>query len=84
MPHRVQMQAPGAEQAPSTPRPRSRGLHRFVPFAIFAAVIAAFIGGALEAARAGDYVSAVVPLVILGVIGVGWWRRMRRDRETKQ
>jgi hypothetical protein len=55
-----------------------------VPFVIFAAVVSAFIATALEEARAGDLAGAVVPLVFLGIIVLGWWRSLRREHGRDQ
>jgi hypothetical protein len=63
---------PGAESRPA--------ITRFVPFAIFLAVLGSIASTAIEALGRGDRIGAVIPLIVVGIIAVGWWRAMRRQR----
>lgn len=84
MPHRANQPTTGPTASPAETSAQRRGISRYIPFAIFAAVIAAFAAGALDAAQAGDYVGALVPLVFLGIIVVGWWRSVRRAKGRRE
>ena len=71
--------APPTAQAGQPARASRHGLARFVPLAIFLGILGSVATGAFEALQRGDRVAAVVPLIVVGIIAIGWWRSMRRS-----
>jgi hypothetical protein len=65
---------------PDAPRATRHGLARFLPIAIFLAVLGGIASGAFEALRRGDRLAAIVPLIVMGVVALGMWRSLRRSR----
>lgn len=65
---------------PAPPGQTRHGLARFVPIAIFLAVLGSIASGAFEALRRGDRLAAFIPLIVVGVAALGMWRSMRRSR----
>jgi len=64
--------------SPDPVRSSRHGLSRFVPIAIFLAILGTVATGALEALGRGDRLGAIIPLVVLGVAAVSVWRSARR------
>jgi hypothetical protein len=71
---------PGGQPVPPPDpvRPSRHGLSRFVPIAIFLAVLGSIAAGALRALGRGDRLGAIVPLVVIGVAALSIWRSARR------
>ena len=63
-------------------RSSHHGLSRFVPIAVFLAILGSVASGAFEALGRGDRLGAIVPLVVLGVAAVSVWRSARRRRQS--
>ncbi len=63
-----------------SPAPGRSGINRFVPFAIFLAVLGSIAANAIKAVGRGDGLAALIPLVVVVMVAVGWWRGMRRAR----
>jgi hypothetical protein len=61
-------------------RIQRHGLSRFVPVAIFLAVLGSIATGALKAVERGDRFGAIVPLIVIGAAAIGIWRARRRRR----
>jgi hypothetical protein len=59
-------------------RSSHHGLSRFVPIAVFLAILGSIASGAFEALGRGDRLGAIIPLVVLGVAAVSVWRSARR------
>jgi hypothetical protein len=78
-PRLVRQSPPPAE--PVHP-PRS-GLSRFVPIAVFLAILGSLASGAFEALGRGDRLGAFVPLIIIGVAALAVWRRARRAHRDR-
>src|SRR5512134_1796083 len=82
--------APAGSPAPTAARPSApvrqtapparHGLSRYIPLAIFLAILGSVISGAFEAYQRGDRIGALVPLLVVGIIAIGWWRSMQRSR----
>lgn len=72
--------APPTAQAGQPARASRHGLARFVPLAIFLGILGSVATGAFEALQRGDRIAAVVPLIVVGIIAIGWWRSMQRAR----
>ena len=69
---------------PAEPVHASRsGLSRFVPIAVFLAILGSVASGAFEALGRGDRLGAFVPLIIIGVAALSVWRRARRARRDR-
>jgi hypothetical protein len=79
---RTSPRAPATQSMPppAPPRTARHGLARFVPIAIFLAVLGSIASGAFEALRRGDRLAAIVPLIVVGIVAVGMWRSLRRSR----
>jgi hypothetical protein len=67
--------------APAPSQTTRHGLARFVPIAIFLAVLGSIASGAFEALRRGDRLAAFVPLIVVGIAAIGMWRAIRRTRQ---
>lgn len=63
---------------PAPIRSSHHGLSRFVPIAVFLAILGSVASGAFEALGRGDRLGAIIPLVVLGVAAVSVWRSARR------
>jgi hypothetical protein len=63
---------------PDPIRASRHGLSRFVPIAIFLAVLGSIAAGAFRAMERGDRFGAIVPLVVIGVAALSVWRSARR------
>jgi hypothetical protein len=80
---RVRAERPRIAKYPLPPLPdpiRSsrHGLSRFVPIAVFLAILGSIASGAFEALGRGDRLGAIIPLVVLGVAAISVWRSARR------
>jgi hypothetical protein len=53
---------------------------RWLPFAIIVGLLVAVASSALQSFRQGDFIGALLPLVVVGIIASGWWRSLRGDR----
>ena len=65
-------------QPPDPVRSSRHGLSRFVPIAIFLAVLGSIAAGAFRAIGRGDRLGAIVPLIVIGVAALSVWRSARR------
>jgi hypothetical protein len=75
--------APSARPTSPTSRPTAESrpaITRFIPFAVFLAVLGSIASTAIEAFGRGDRIGAVIPLLVVAIIAIGWWRAMRRQR----
>jgi hypothetical protein len=69
------------QYAPSDPvRPSRHGLARFLPIAVFFAIVASIVSGALESLGRGDRLGAFIPLIVIAIAAVSVWRSRRRSR----
>jgi hypothetical protein len=66
---------------PAPPGGARHGLARFVPIAIFLAVLGSIASGAFEALRRGDRLAAIVPLIVVGIVALGMWRNIKRSQQ---
>ena len=64
--------------SPDPVRSSHHGLSRFVPIAVFLAILGSIASGAFEALGRGDRLGAIIPLVVLGVAALSIWRSARR------
>ena len=64
--------------SPDPVRSSRHGLSRFVPIAVFLAILGSIASGAFEALGRGDRLGAIIPLVVLGVAALSIWRSARR------
>jgi len=65
-------------QPPDPIRSSRHGLSRFVPIAVFLAILGSVASGALKALGRGDRLGAIVPLIVIGVAALSVWRARRR------
>ena len=69
-----------AAQPGMPPTGRKASPLRWLPFAIIVGVLVAVGSSALQSFHQGDFIGALLPLVVVGIIASGWWRSLRRDR----
>ena len=69
-----------AAQAAMPPVERKTSPPRWLTFAIIVGLLVAVASSALQSFRHGDFIGALLPLVVVGIIASGWWRSLRRDR----
>jgi hypothetical protein len=67
---------------PDPIRSQRHGLSRFVPIAVFLAILGSIASGAFKALGRGDRLGAIIPLVVLGVAAVSIWRSARRRNRS--
>ena len=71
--------APSAAARPATPEAPRKVVHlRWMPYALVIGVLVAVGGNALDSFRRGDYIGAVIPMVIVGVIAFHSLRSLLR------
>jgi hypothetical protein len=66
--------------APDPVRSSRHGLSRFVPVAVFLAILGSIAASAFESLGRGDRLGAIIPLVVIGVAAISVWRSARRRR----
>jgi hypothetical protein len=71
---------PRAAEPGMPPIGRKASPLRWLPFAIIVGLLVAVGSSALQSFRQGDFIGALLPLVVVGIIASGWWRSLRRDR----